>query len=293
MVSKTRRLLSHPSGSTIHSGPKSLRGHGSARSVGYNREVELIFADDSGKESPTSRYIIEAAVCFNESKLQPLEAHIKALKLRYAIPDVHELHWSTRKYQRRIGGQRITDRELTIEEHDQLRRDFLAFLGTAEARLIIAAVERGGARETAPLIAECLEFIAERSQMYLQDLWHRDRSTVLGLLIADDPGSSDERREITRRLQRLHRGGTVFISSFDNLVMNSLLYPSHLVPGIQLADFVAGAFNRFLNRGEEVWWTPLEPHVRRRLGTTTVILGYGLKIWPQVRPLRIGSVTIN
>jgi hypothetical protein len=75
--------------------------------------------------------------------------------------------------------------------------------------------------------------------------------------------------------------------------MNSLLYPSHLVPGIQLADFVAGAADRFLNRGEEGWWHELAPHVRHRRGAPTRILGYGLKLWPDERPLRIGSVVVN
>ncbi len=255
--------------------------------------MELIFADDSGKESRENRYILVAGVCFHESRLRALETHIAGLKGLYQIPERYELHWKTRNYRRRVNGAWRTDRELTVDEQDALRQAFLAFLANADARVIVAAVERGGASETAPLVAECLEYIAERAQMHLQELWYRDQAPALGLLIADEPGSGDERREVERRLSRLHRSGTQYISSFDNLVMNSLLYPSHLVPGIQLADFVAGAFNRLLNRDDTTWWPLVEPFVRRQQNTDRV-LGYGLKIWPPpVNPLRIGNIEIR
>jgi hypothetical protein len=255
--------------------------------------MELIFADDSGKDARVSTYIIEAAVCFHESHLRSLEAHITDLKQRFGIPERHELHWHVRKYKRRVQQEWRIDRELHAEEHRALRRAFLEFLAQSDATVIIAAVEWGRSRVTAPLIAQCLEFVAERAQMHLQDLYHRQNENVLGLLIADEPGSRDEARDITRRLQRLHRQGTQWISGFDNLVMNSLLYPSHLVPGIQLADFVAGAADRALNRGEEEWWNLLVPHVRHRRGAPSRLLGYGLKVWPEQRPLRIGNVTVS
>ena len=209
------------------------------------------------------------------------------------MPDRYELHWQVRTHKtRRTDGTWHIDRVLDAGEPNALRREFLGFLDQAAAKIIIAAMEWGRNRQAAPLIATCLEFIAERAQMHLQELYHRQRENVLGLLIADEPGSSDERREITRRLQRLHRHGTTFISQFDNLVMNSLLYPSQLVPGIQLADFVAGAADRALNRQEEEWWNVLASHVRHRRGTPSRVLGYGLKLWPEVSPLQIGGTTI-
>jgi hypothetical protein len=51
--------------------------------------------------------------------------------------------------------------------------------------------------------------------------------------------SRDETAKIADRLRTLHRDGSLFIETFDTLVMNSFLYPSDLVPGLQLADFVA------------------------------------------------------
>jgi hypothetical protein len=84
-----------------------------------------------------------------------------------------------------------------------------------------------------------------------------------------------------------------FVERFDTLVMNSIVYPSDLVPGIQLADFVAGAFDRFFNRHEEEWWPRLSPYVRRSAGPAGRYLGYGLKLWPTVDVVRIGGTEIR
>lgn len=129
--------------------------------------------------------------------------------------------------------------------------------------------------------------------MHLQDLGRQENRKVLGLLVADEPGSGNETRQLAERLRALHRTGSDFIDSFDTLVMNSFVYPSELVPGIQLADFVAGAADAFLNRGKEEWWHLLAPSIRHHSENVLRFLGYGLKIWPPTRPLRIGGVTVN
>jgi hypothetical protein len=117
-------------------------------------------------------------------------------------------------------------------------------------------------------MGNCYEALAERAQMHLQDLGRASGRRVLGLLVADEPGSRAETAELAERLRTLHINGSAFIERFDTLVMNSFLYPSDLVPGLQLADFVAGAADWVLNRGYEEWWEVLSPHVRRKPGTT-------------------------
>ena len=142
-------------------------------------------------------------------------------------------------------------------------------------------------------MGDCLTFIAERMQMHLQALAQQHGARVLGLLVADEPGSTDERQQLAERLRTLHRSGSGFIERFDTLVMNSFLYASDLVPGIQLADFVASAADAFLNRGREEWWHVLAGNVRHDPANVLRFQGYGLKIWPDVRPFRVGLTTIN
>jgi len=108
-----------------------------------------------------------------------------------------------------------------------------------------------------------------------------------------EPGSKAENAELAAMLQGLDRHGSDWIERFDTLVMNSFLYPPDLVPGIQLADFVAGAADAALNRGEEYWWSCLAPYVRHKRDTPTRVLGYGLKLWPDQRPLMIGGIKIS
>lgn len=253
--------------------------------------MELIFADDSGKDARKGRYLVLASVAFDESRLNALEAQISSLKGRYGIPPECELHWATRTYKHPKRNPTKTAR-LTREAHHQLRRDFLGFLASADATIIIGVVEHGR-RSLATGFCWCLDFIAERTQMRLQDLARSRGSKVFGLLIADEPGGARENAQVREHLARLHRRGTGFIEHFDTLVMNSLVYPSDLVPGIQLADFAAGAFEYFINRQEEEWWPLIAPHIRRKPQTSTRVLGYGLKLWPPVGPLHVGSTTVH
>jgi hypothetical protein len=257
--------------------------------------MELIFADESGKDSTRATFVIVASVCFNEEWLSPLETHIRDVKRRYGIPQGYELHWLHRTYKPRLVAERgLPERRLTAEQHAELRRDFLSFLNESEATVVVAAYAHDLGRQTVMWrIGTCLESLAERAQMHLQDLGRQQGRRVLGLLVADEPGSRDETAEIAERLRSLHRNGSLFIETFDTLVMNSFLYPSDLVPGLQLADFVAGAADWALNRGYEDWWQVLSPHVRRKRGTTTRMLGYGLKIWPPVSAFTIGATTIK
>jgi hypothetical protein len=257
--------------------------------------VELIFADDCGKDVSTDKYLVVAAVSFNEQYLAALEAALNAAKLMYGIDQRYELHWRYRTYKpRTVGEAGFPVRALTPDEHNGLRRQVLAFLQASGATVVITAYEHTSSRSALIIkMGECLTFVAERMQMHLQGLGQQQGRRVLGLLIADEPGSVAERNQLAERLRSLHRSGSPFIERFDTLVMNSFIYPSDLVPGIQLADFVAGAAEAFLNRGREEWWNALAANVRHDPANALRFQGYGLKIWPDVRPLRVGMTTIN
>jgi hypothetical protein len=255
--------------------------------------VELIFADDSGKDQTRDTYVIEAAVSFNESKLTLLDDYMRKVKKKYGIDDRYELHWHSSVYKpRKAAQQKWPTRRLERDEHHRLRRDFLKFLEIGEATVIIAAHEHGRGSLVAK-VGECLTFVAERAQMHLQDVARERGERVLGLLIADEPGGKAETAELAATMHDLHRHGSTWIDRFDTLVMNSFLYASDLVPGLQLADFVAGAADRALNRGDEYWWSRLAPYVRHKRGAPTKVLGYGLKLWPSPRQLRIGETKIT
>jgi hypothetical protein len=262
-------------------------------SGGTTYSVELIFADDSGKDETRATYVIEAAVSFHESRLPQLETFMREVKKKHRIDDRYELHWASATYKPRRANQRgWPTRSLGREERAKLRRDFLKFLELGKATVMIAAHAHG----RGPLVTKvgrCLTFIAERAQMHLQDVGRDRGERVLGLLVADEPGSNAENAELTDVLRRLHRHGSEWIERFDTLVMNSFLYPSDLVPGIQLADFVAGAADAALNRHDEEWWSHLAPHVRHARDKPSRILGYGLKVWPDPRPLKIGTITVE
>lgn len=88
--------------------------------------------------------------------------------------------------------------------------------------------------------------VSERFQYHLQDVSRTIGERQLGIVIADPRGKSQD------EALRLHHQGLVenpgdFTSKYANFVETIFFTPSHLSPGIQLADMVAGAIGRALN----------------------------------------------
>ena len=57
--------------------------------------VELIFADDCAKDRQQAKYLVVAAVSFNEQHLAALEAALAVAKLAYGIDLGYELTGGT------------------------------------------------------------------------------------------------------------------------------------------------------------------------------------------------------
>jgi len=115
--------------------------------------------------------------------------------------------------------------------------------------------------------------ISERFQYYLQDMSTMVGRKEFGIIVDDHRGSKGDAR-LRRYHQMILHSSAEFTSRYDNLIESLFLEPSNLSVGIQLADMVAGAVWRKYERGDDKWYSVVEPSLRRsRSGR---LLGYGI-----------------
>ena len=84
------------------------------------------------------------------------------------------------------------------------------------------------------------------------------------------------------RLRNLHHNLLVVdkenYSKFKNLIEGLFIAPSHLSVGIQLADIVAGAIFRKVEKDDSKYYEQIKKSIRNRDGN---IFGYGIVQFPK------------
>jgi hypothetical protein len=119
---------------------------------------------------------------------------------------------------------------------------------------------------TGGLSPECtaLKLLCERFQMTLQ----RDRTC--GLVVCD------EEQKAQGAMRDVVDAGSFFFN-FTRIQETMMFVPSHLSPGVQLADFVCGAAARSWNWKDDTYLKVVAPYLRRYRGSWR---GAGLKSYP-------------
>ncbi|TDH56317.1 DUF3800 domain-containing protein [Mycobacterium eburneum] len=95
--------------------------------------------------------------------------------------------------------------------------------------------------------------------------------TTGGLVICDEEQADD------KKLRDATRSGS-FYTTFDNLVDAISFMPSQESIGVQMADLIAGGFNRYLNNHDPGYARVLWPKLRA--SASGRVCGFGIKLYP-------------
>ena len=193
--------------------------------------MNLTFIDDSALRA--ARFYVLGAVNVGEIPYNQLTGKLIQIKRKFSIPNKMELKWSARGYD--------TIR-LTKSQHYELRKNVLQALSGAEIKLFATALDTHhyhNPTRAADFIYS-IERLLERCQYFLRGI---KESTIA---ISDHLSNVREDKAAQVKLAEFHAKGTWWIKLRN--IFHTLLYPSWAIPGIQMADFVAGATNLKVNR---------------------------------------------
>ena len=229
--------------------------------------MNILFVDDT--EQLNRKYVGIGGVIFHDDYLNDLFSLFKQKKASHGIPPQEEIKWSPRK-------NSWIAKNLIGEKRISAYSDILGLVGSFKGKLIVAVVQRDVSKQS--LIEarwECIEFVTERFQFYLQA--HEDRK---GLIIADFPGSGKEEKKLLQDYYQLLEKGTKYVKP-SNIVMNLLTTESHLNPSLQVADLVVGITTGMCTpqrRYALQYWDIVKRNFHRNQNSE--VMGCGLKVFP-------------
>jgi hypothetical protein len=229
--------------------------------------VNILFVDDT--EQLNKKYVGIGGVILHDDYLNDLFSLFKQKKASHGIPPREEIKWSPRK-------NSWIAKNLIGEKRISAYSDILGLVGSFKGKLIVAVVQRDASKQS--LIEakwECIEFVTERFQFYLQA--HEDRK---GLIIADFPGSGKEEKKLLQDYYQLLEKGTKYVKP-SNIVMNLLTTESHLNPSLQVADLVVGITTGMCTpqrRYALQYWDIVKRTFHRNQNGE--VMGCGLKVFP-------------
>ena len=229
--------------------------------------MNILFVDDT--EQLNKKYVGIGGVILHDDYLNDLFSLFKQKKASHGIPPQEEIKWSPRK-------NSWIAKNLIGEKRISAYSDILGLVGSFKGKLIVAVVQRDALKQS--LIEakwECIEFVTERFQFYLQA--HEDRK---GLIIADFPGSGKEEKKLLQDYYQLLENGTKYVKP-SNIVMNLLTTESHLNPSLQVADLVVGITTGMCTpqrRYALQYWDIVKRNFHRNQNGE--VMGCGLKVFP-------------
>jgi len=121
--------------------------------------------------------------------------------------------------------------------------------------------------------------VTERFQYFLQDLQRRTGRVTNGIIVADHRNGPED-RHMREQHERLVRNTTQFTSTYANFVETIFFSPSHMSAGMQLADMVAGATQRYFAHNDDQWIENIRQSFRTN-PNTGAIDGYGISRFPK------------
>lgn len=138
-------------------------------------------------------------------------------------------------------------------------------LQVKSVRVIIVAVDQTKTYGAKTPIQHALQPLLERVNMDLSD------ASTCGMVVMDEEQTED------KGLREQLRGGSLYMN-FDRLIDTVSFMPSEESPGIQVADLIAGSFNRYLNQNDPGFARVIWRFLRESYGRRD---GYGLKLYPR------------
>ena len=280
------------------------------KTVTYNTEktesmpTYFAFSDECGdyvqhiskRQLQIHPFYIRATLLMNSDEWKKLNTGLRTLKIKYKIPVNSEIKWAylwkIRNYQKK--GLAIPKKEpfKFLEKHtyNQLI-DFvsecLELINTLNEKKIILTFTDNSATsyfKVKTILRFHLEEIMQRIEMDLQ----HDFSNLAVLFI--DPVSEQKNKYFREIYSELYESGGL-INNFTHIKDSLNIEQSHHSVGIQIADFIAGAFSAVLkskgkgnySKGIDMFKKSILPNIRENGGK---IYGFGIREVPKNHKIR-------
>ena len=267
--------------------------------------IYFVFSDECGKYKQKRNnsflerhpYYARSALIMCADEWKKLNDSFISLKLKYGLPKEKEIKWSyawsLRNYYKKQ--EPITKNNelyfLRSYSYHRLIRFYnsaLRLIGQLTYKKIICTIADNSEM---PKIAELL-FL----RMHLQDIMQRtemelqSNTSNLGIIFIDSLESKTD-KYLGTAYSDIFRGGDL-IKNYRHIKDGICIEHSHQSVGIQIVDFIAGAFVSYLKslrkigyeKGAEMFKLHVLPNLR--IGKNGKLLGYGILVVPSQEKLK-------
>lgn len=222
--------------------------------------MQILFVDESNPAPAqitrsSKRYFVLGGVAVPELNWHSLSRTLNNIKSHRGIRG--EVKW--RYFSPHNNDRDNPMRHLNKLERDEVREDMFAALRTRHHICSLAVVASVHDALQLPYVNNdddlyfyCLKILTERFQYRIQEVNREYNINRHGIVVIDgrDPGKDDKIREMHDRLVTQQ---SAFSSDYNNLVEGLFIAASHLSPGTQFADLIAGATHHYFSRGFKHW----------------------------------------
>jgi hypothetical protein len=231
--------------------------------------MNILFLDDTTQEKET--FVGIGGVIFHDTCISSLCQLFDATKEEHGIPSNEEIKWSPKR-------DSWIYNNLKGHRRDSAYSAFLDLVRVCSGTTMVAVIRKDVTSfDTAGAKWQCIQFISERFQFFLQS--QEDRN---GIIIKDFPGSGTEEKKLLSNYYELRRKGTRYVKKLSNIIMNLLTTESQWHAGLQIGDLIVGVTTAMCTAhtdyAERLWQMVKERLYRSESGN---IIGCGLKIFPQ------------
>lgn len=268
-------------------------------------DTYFCFSDECGDYKPQMTanqlrihpFYIRTTLLMNSNEWKTLNSNFRELKKKYSLPLSKEIKWayiwSLRNFQ--INGKAIPEKsEIKFLEHfdyhiliDFVEESLALVNGMTEKKIIATYTKNSDSFVTneKSMLGFHIQEHMQRLEMELQvDVGN------LGVIFFDPVGNT--KNELFRQIYyELFENGD-FIEKYKFIKDSLNIENSHHSVGIQIADFISGAFSSILkasaannySRGVKMFYESIYPNLRR--SGSGLIQGYGIREVPRNKPTR-------
>ena len=256
----------------------------------------------SAKQIRRHKFYIRSCFTINANEWKFLKREFDALKVKYGLPTSREIKWAYLWSLREIAkkGTPIEDgHELKFLENydyhkliDFVEESLSLIHKLAEQDIVLTFTKNSNGYGTNEKSMLCFHLQEHMQRLEMGMAVNEDN---LAVLFFDPIGS--EKNEMFREIYSEHYEKGDFIEKYKFIKDSLNIENSHHSVGIQIADYISGAFSAILksspnedySRGVKMFNESVKPHLRR--GWNSNLYGYGIREVPRSVPTRNWLVT--
>lgn len=265
--------------------------------------MQILFIDESNPApaQPSKngkQFFVLAGVSIPELDWHSLTKSLNNIKAEKGLEG--EIKW--RFFSHRNISEDNPMRLLSKEQRDEIRDNLLSALNShhhVSCMAVVASIQDAFqlpyVNNDDDLYYYCLKILTERFQYRIQDTNRKHGITRHGMIVIDgrDPAKDNFIREMHDRLVTQDKK---FTATYENIVEGLFIGASHLSPGIQFADLIAGATYHYFASDYKHWLERSLPSFRT--GPRNQYEGYGIMFFPNSKwsinqRRRVGDLTPN